>query len=144
MARDTARMLQTIRLAVLYACSLMAVGLIVFMTVPGALLSIYNASETMLSIGRPALRLTSISFVFAGYCIVLGSVFQALGNGVYSLICSVARQIVVLLPTAYLLSLTGNLNLVWLAFPIAEIASVSVSTLLFRKLYTDRIASIPE
>ena len=138
------RMLQTIKLAVLYACSLMAVGLIVFMTVPGALLSIYNASETMLSIGRPALRLTSISFVFAGYCIVLGSVFQALGNGVYSLICSVTRQIVVLLPTAYLLSLTGNLNLVWLAFPIAEIASVSVSTLLFRKLYTDRIASIPE
>ena len=70
--------------------------------------------------------------------------FQALGNGVYSLVCSVVRQIVVLLPVAYLLSLSGNLNLVWIAFPIAEIASVSVSTFLFRKLYKSKIAGIPE
>ena len=100
--------------------------------------------EAMQAIGQPALRLTSIAFLLAGYCIVLGSVFQALGNGVYSLVCSVVRQIVVLLPVAYLLSLSGNLNLVWLAFPIAEIASVSVSTFLFRKLYKSKIAGIPE
>ena len=143
-AARRSRIMQTIKLAVLYACCLMAVGLLLFMTIPNVLLSFYNASETMQAIGQPALRLTSIAFLFAGYCIVLGSVFQALGNGVYSLVCSVVRQIVVLLPVAYLLSLSGNLNLVWLAFPIAEIASVSVSTFLFRKLYKSKIAGIPE
>lgn len=122
----------------------MLLGVLLFMIVPDLLLSLYNASETMLQIGRPALRITSIAFLFAGYSIVISSVFQALGNGVYSLIVSVARQILVLLPVAYLLSLSGSLTAVWAAFPIAEVVSVLVSSLLLLRLYRNRIACLPE
>ncbi len=138
------RIVDTVKLAVLYATGLMLLGVLLFMIVPDLLLSLYNASETMLQIGRPALRITSIAFLFAGYSIVISSVFQALGNGVYSLIVSVARQILVLLPVAYLLSLSGSLTAVWAAFPIAEVVSVLVSSLLLLRLYRNRIACLPE
>ena len=88
------------------------------------MLLLFDADENMLGIGVPALRILSISFLFAGFCIVISSVFQALGNGVYSMIVSFIRQVIVLLPVAYLMSLTGSVHLVWWAFPIAEIASV--------------------
>ena len=98
----------------------------------------------MLAIGIPALRIISISFMFAGFCIVMGSVFQALGNGVYSLVVSVARQLIVLLPAAYLLSLTGNVNNVWWAFPIAELMSLSMTLFFYGRINRKIISKIGE
>ena len=105
----------------------MVVGFLIFQIFPRPLFMLFDASETMLEIGVPALRTISLSFLFAGFCIVSGSVFQALGNGVYSMLVSIARQLVVLLPVAYLLSRLGNVNYVWFSFPIAEVVSLGMS-----------------
>lgn len=129
------RMMKTIKVACIWAVSIMLVGITVMQTVPEALLGLFDASEQMIEIGVPALRSISLSFIFAGFCITVGSVFQALGNGVYSMIISVARQLCVLLPVAFLLSLTGKLNLVWLAFPIAEMFSVLLSIFFLIRIY---------
>ena len=106
----------------------MLVGLLVMEIFPAQLIGFFNATPELLEIGVPALRIICLSFMFAGYCIVAGSVFQALGNGIYSMISSVSRQLCVLLPVAYLLSLSGNVNLIWWSFPIAELMSVAMST----------------
>lgn len=126
-ARNRSRVVSTIKLSAFCAVGYMALGLLVFQIFPDALLSIFNANEEMLAIGRVALRTISLSFVFAGFCIVTGSVCQALGKSIYSLITSVGRQLVVLLPVFLLLSLTGNVDAVWWAFPIAEIMSLALS-----------------
>ncbi len=123
-ARNKRRMIQTIKLSALCAVVMMLVGLTLMQLFPDTMLLLFDADENMLGIGVPALRILSISFLFAGFCIVISSVFQALGNGVYSMIVSFIRQVIVLLPVAYLMSLTGSVHLVWWAFPIAEIASV--------------------
>lgn len=102
------------------------------------------ATPELLEIGVPALRTICLSFVFAGFCIVVGSVFQALGNGIYSMIVSVARQLCVLLPVAYLLSLSGNVNMIWWSFPIAELMSVTMSAFFLRKIYRGVISHIGE
>ena len=147
-AQNKRRMLETIRLAVIVVSSYTILGAIVFMTLPGPLLSIFSASETMLQYGRPALRIIGTTFIFAGACIALGSVFQALGYGIYSMIVSLSRQLVVLVPVAYLLARigqsTGNHDLVWLSFPIAELASLATTLFLFRRLYKNVIAPIPD
>lgn len=130
-ARRPARMKQTIRWAVIYACSIMAVGLLLMQLMPDVFLRLFDASDDMLRIGVPALRTISLAFVGAGYAIVLSSTFQALGKGLYSMFVSIARQLVVLVPVAWLLSRTGQLSAVWWAFPIAEIMSALVSTLFF-------------
>ena len=109
-AQNRLRIVKTIKLCVLYAVSVMGFGFLLFQIFPVQFLSFFNASEQMISIGVPALRIISISFLLAGYCIITSSTFQALGNGLMSLIVSVARQLVVLLPVAWLLSKTGNLN----------------------------------
>lgn len=121
------RLVQTLKFSILYAIGLMAVGFFIFQIFPAPLFALFDASWSMLSIGVPALRTISYSFLFAGFCIVCGSLFQALGNGVYSMIVSIARQLLVLLPTAYLLSLLGEVNYVWWAFPIAELMSLAVT-----------------
>ena len=136
------RVVKTIKSSVILAVCIMLTGLAVMQIFPAQLLTIFNASEHMLSIGVVALRFISLSFVFAGYCIIMGSVFQALGNGVYSMIVSIVRQLVVLLPVAYLFSLTGNINLVWLAFPIAELFSVTLSTVFLFKINKKIISKI--
>jgi Na+-driven multidrug efflux pump len=123
---------------------IMLIGLAVFQLFPDKLLLLFNASREMLAIGISALRIISISYLFAGFCIVVGSVFQALGNGLMSLIVSVARQLVVLLPAAYLLARSGSVNLVWWAFPIAEIASLTCSGILMRRLYDQEIRPLSE
>lgn len=125
------RLLKTEKLSVLYAMSIMLIGFLVFQTFPNILLDLFDASEAMLNIGIPALRIISISFLLAGFCIIEGSVFQALGNGIYSMLVSIARQLVVLLPAAYLLARLGNVNYVWWAFPIAELMSITM-TIIFR------------
>jgi len=136
------RVIQTIRSSVILAVAIMLVGLAAMQIFPAQLLAIFNASDHMLSIGVPALRLISLSFIFAGYCIVTGSVFQALGNGIYSMITSIVRQMAVLLPVAFLLSLSGNVDLVWLSFPIAELFSVTLSTVFLIKINKEIISKI--
>ncbi len=127
------RVKQTIKLSVASAMSIMAIGLLIFETVPAGLLSFFDASEHMIEIGVPALRIIATHFVLAGFCIPAGSVCQAIGNPVYTLISSVCRQLVVLLPAAWLLAQTGHLTLVWLAFPIAEIMSLIMSAIFLGK-----------
>jgi len=134
-AKKKDRMLRTMKLAVMYAVGIMLAGFLVMQIFPAQLFGLFEASADMLAIGVPALRFISISFLFAGFCIIAGSTFQALGNGMLSMIVSIARQLVVLLPVAYLLSLTGNLNLIWLAFPIAELMSVALSGIFLYRMY---------
>lgn len=138
------RVIKTMKYSIAYAVALMMIGFAVFQVFPAQLFSLFDASETMLSIGVPALRIISISFLFAGFCIVSGSVFQALGNGVYSMVVSIARQLVVLLPVAYLLSLTGNVNYVWWAFPIAELMSLSMTVYFLIRIYHGVIKHVGE
>ena len=136
------RMIKTLKLSIMYAVILMLIGFAAFQLIPGALLGLFDASETMLAIGCPALRIISYSFLFAGFCIVCGSMFQALGNGVYTMLVSVARQMAVLLPVAYLLSRTGNVNMVWWAFPIAELVSVGMTILFLVQINRKVIAHV--
>lgn len=136
------RLIKTIKLSIAYAVGIMLAGLITIQLIPGSLLGMFNASPQMLEIGIPALRIISLSFVFAGYCIITSSVFQALGNGIYSMIVSIVRQIVILLPVAYLFSKTGVLSAVWLAFPIAELASLTLCTMFLLRINKNVIHKI--
>ena len=144
-AQKKKRLVGTVKLGVIYAVGYMALGLIAFQTLPEILLGFFDMSDALsLSIGVPCLRVISLSFVFAGFCIIIGSVFQALGKSIYSMFVSIARQLVVLIPVAYLLSSFGDVTLVWWSFPIAEIMSVIVSTVFFIRIYKKIIAKIPD
>lgn len=138
-AKNKKRIESTMKLSILLAVSIMFVGLALFQIFPAQLLGFFDASEHMLEIGVPALRIISLSFIFAGYCIIVGSVFQALGNGMYSLIVSAARQLLVILPAAYLFAVLYGLSMVWWSIPLAEIVSVALSTLLFKRIRTLKI-----
>lgn len=141
-ARKPERITKTIRLSVTYAVIIMCLGLLIFQTAPGALLQIFNASDTMKEIGIPALRIISIHFFMAGFSIVCSSVFQALGHGFLSLLVSVCRQLVVLLPCAFILSRVGGLSAIWWAFPIAELVSVVLCSFFLRNVYNKEIRSL--
>ena len=119
-ARKRSRILKTIKLSVIYAVSIMALGLLVLQIFPSQLLTLFNADEATMSVGVPAFRTVSLCFIFAGVSIVICSVCQAVGKSVYSMLVSIGRQLVVLIPVAYLLSLTNHVNAIWWAFPIAE------------------------
>lgn len=134
-AKNKERMIKTIKLSIVYAVCIMLIGFAVFQMIPDKLLLLFDASQDMMDIGIKALKTISYSFIFAGFCIIIMSVFQALGNGVFSLLVSVARQLLVLLPVAYCLSKTGKVELVWYAFPIAEIVSVALSSIFFNRIY---------
>lgn len=121
------RFINSLKCGIKYAIAIMFCGLIIFQTIPNVLLRLFDASDAMLAIGVPALRTISYSFIFAGFGIVCGTAFQALGSATYSMMVSIARQLVVLLPAAYLLSLTGKVENVWWAFPIAELMSLSMT-----------------
>ena len=132
-AKQKKRMFDTIKLAMIYATGMMIIGVIFFETIPQTLLGFFNASEAMIKIGTPALRIIAIHFIFAGFSIVCSATFQAVGKGTYSLLTSLIRQLLVLLPCAYVLSLTGNLDLIWLCFQIAEIFSAVTSFILMKR-----------
>lgn len=134
-AKDKKRIQQTIKLSVMIAVCIMLAGLAVFQLAPATLLGMFDASEHMLEIGVPALRTISLSFVFAGYCIVTSCVFQALGNGVYSLILSLARQLVIIIPVAFAFAKWFGLDMVWYAYPIAEVASVIICSIMLRRIF---------
>ena len=134
-ARKKERIVNALRFSCVIAVSIMALGTVLMWLMPETMLKLFDASEDMMGIGIPALRIISTHFVLAGVSINLGAVFQALGKSYFSMIVSFARQIVVLLPVAYLLSKTGVLNYVWLAFPIAEFISVIVTVICFSFVY---------
>ncbi len=127
------RVKKTITITIATAVTIMFMGLLAFELIPDVLLSFFNASEEMLKIGVPALRIIGTHYVFAGFCIIAGSVCQAIGKPVYSLIVSVCRQLVVLLPSAWLLAQSGRLELVWFCFPIAECVSLVLSAIFLSK-----------
>ena len=138
-ARKPERIVKTLKLACTAALVLMATGLLAFQLVPDLLLGMFNPSDAFLEIGRAALRTISWSFPVAAVCICLGASFQAMGNGIYATITSLARQMLVLLPVAYLMSLTGNVNNIWWAYPIAEIVSGSLTVFFFLRIYRQKI-----
>lgn len=142
-AQKKERMIKTIKLSILYAVCIMSAGTIVFQLIPDKLFMLFDASDHMLSMGVPALRIISTNFILAGFSIVSGSVFQALGKAVYSMINSICRQILVLIPVAYLLSLLGNVNYVWWALPIAELMSVCMCTIFLIRVYKKIIKPMP-
>ena len=141
-ARNKDRINQALKFALTLAVSIMVIGTCCFLAIPSTLLRLFNASDSMITIGVPALRIISLSFPIAGICIAAGSIFQAFSKSIYSLVVSVGRQLVVLIPVAFLLSKTGVLDNVWWAFPIAEIASVVLSAIFFKKLYSSTVAKM--
>ena len=143
-AQKPERIHKTFRIAMTYAASIMLLGLAIFQLFPNALLSLFDASPAMVAIGVPALRRISLAFIFAGICIISSSTCQALGYSIYGMLISIARQIVVLIPCAYLLSKTGVLDIVWLAFPIAEIASLILSLYFLRTALTKTGMLLPK
>ena len=141
-ARKPDRLMATMRLATKYAMSMMGAGTLAFWLFTPQLLGIFNASEQMLSIGIPALRLISLSFLLAGFNIIRISTMQALGHGVVSLTISVLRQLVVLLPSAFIFSRIWGLNATWISFPLAEVVALLITIVLFRKVYHNEIQPI--
>ena len=138
-ARNPKRITKTLKIACGAALGFMVMGFLAFTLIPGTLLSIFNLSDTFVTLGKTALRIISIHFPMAAICIALSASFQALGNGMYSTITSLLRQMVALLPSAFLLSLSGNVNLVWWAFPIAEVVSLSATLFFFIRIYRQKI-----
>lgn len=143
-ARNKKRITDTIKLGMKLSVSIMLIGAAIFQLLPDKLLGIFKPTDTMLEVGVPALRIIGLSFVFAGVCIILISTFQAFGEGMASLIISVARQLGVILPVAYFLAKTFGLPAAWFAFPMAEIVSLSLSILFFRRLYREKIKPMEE
>lgn len=141
-AKKGHRILETAKLSIITAVIIMLVGLAALQIIPDVFLRWFQASDNMLGIGVPALRIISLSYVFAGFCVVAGSIFQALGRGSYCMYVSIARQLVILVPAAYLLSLSGVLNNVWLSFPIAELCSMTLSVFFMVKIYREKILPI--
>ena len=134
-ARKRERIYRSFRWAVLYASCFMLLGFTLFQLIPKTLLGMFHPSEAMLAIGVAALRRISVHFLLAGFCIVAGSVCQALDRSIYSFFISVLRQLVALIPAAWLLSRTGDVNMVWWAFPIAELMSFAASSFFLRRSF---------
>ena len=147
-AQNRRRMVETIKRGTLYASCIMVFGTVLFQLIPGPLLKIFDATDTMLTVGIPALRIISLSFCMAGACIALGSSFQALGKSMYSMVTSIVRQLVFLIPIAYVLARygasVGNSDLVWWCYPLAEIFSLTLTLVFFSRMYKTIIAPLPE
>ena len=143
-AQNRKRMLKTIKLSLITAFFLTFIGFLCFEGIPQILLGMFNASDDMLRIGVPALRIIGIHYLIAWFCIVCGTVFQALGKAVFSMLVSIMRQLVVLIPAAFILSKLGGLHAVWWAFPIAELISLTVSLIFFIRINKTIISKIPD
>ena len=133
-ARSKERIREAVKFSMKLALSIMIIGTIVFWSIPRLLLGFFDASDYMLSLGVPALRIISLSFPIASLCIAMGSMFQAFSKSKYSLIVSVGRQLVVLIPVAWLLAQTGEVQNVWWAFPAAELMSLVLSIYFFKRI----------
>ena len=143
-ARNKQRINEALRFSMILAVIIMGTGTIIFEVFPTLLLRMFDASPQMIEMGDTALRIIAIHFPVAALCIVVGSLFQAFSKSTYSLIVSLGRQLIVLIPAAWLLSLTGVLSNVWWAFPIAEVISFILSMTLFRKIRREIILPLPD
>ncbi|WP_277630750.1 MATE family efflux transporter [Atopococcus tabaci] len=143
-AQNKNRLIQILRVCSIYATGIMTAGLLIFQLFPESLLKLFNASGDMLAIGVPAVRIISLGYVFAGFSIVMTAAFQAFGKGMTSLMVSLIRQLIVLVPLAYLFSLTGNVSMVWWAYPASELTSVVLCAYFIRSLYYKIIEPMPE
>lgn len=143
-ARQRRRMTKTIKLSLFVAFCLTFIGFVLFESIPQVLLGMFSASDDLLKIGIPALRTIGVHYLIAWYCIIAGTVFQALGKAIFSMVVSIMRQLVVLIPAAYLLAKFGGLHMVWWSFPIAEIMSFIVSTAFLIRIWRTVIKDIPE
>jgi len=141
-ARKKGRLIRTVKLSAIFATVIMASGFLIFQLIPGLLLKMFNASENMTAIGISSLRIISISFIFAGFNIVCGSTFSALGNAMYSMVIAIARQLVVLAPVAFLLSLLGKVEYVWWAFPIAEVVAIILTVIFMYRINKKILAGL--
>lgn len=138
-AKKPARIAKTVKYSSLLNFSIMVVGVILFWAIPGPLLALFDASESMTAMGIAALRIISISFPFAAFAITFSGVFQALGNGVYSLIMSLVRQLIFLLPIAWALSRAMGMPALWAAFPLAEVSSIILAVYFLNRLWREKI-----
>ena len=147
-ARKRARMTECIKRVCLYALCIMSAGTLIFQTIPQVLLQLFNANETLIGVGVPALRIISLSFPIAAICIALGGAFQATGKSVYSMLVSFVRQLIFLIPAAFVLALigqnSGNSNLVWWSYPIAEVVSLAISLFFYFRLHRTLLSKLPE
>ena len=143
-AKKPDRVRKAVKIAMIFAISVMTFGLVLFETIPGALLSLFSPTEEMLRVGSTAFRIIAISFPVAGFCIITGAATQALGQPKCLLMTSLCRQLLVLLPVAWLLSLTGKLDLVWLSFLVAEVASLMISMYYLKKTYREALVPLEE
>lgn len=143
-AQNKKRLTKTIKLAIMYAVCIMFIGIMLFQFIPDVLLKLFDASDHMLEIGIPALRVISLSFAFAGICIVISSSLQALGHGFLSMMISITRQLIILLPSAYILAKFGGIHAVWWSFNIAGIGSLTLSLLFFKHMYNKIIKHLGE
>jgi putative MATE family efflux protein len=141
-ARKKERITGTIKLSLMYALGIMALGTAVFQIFPDKLLMMFNATEDMLSLGVPALRIISLHYLFAAFCIIALSVFQALGNGLYSLFVATSRQLFLLLPIAWALSLSGTVNAIWWAFPATEAATLVLCAILLKRAFDTTLKTL--
>ena len=146
-ARKRQRMTDCIKRVSLYALCIMSAGTLLFQTIPQILLRLFNATDTLISVGVPALRIISLSFPIAAICIALGGAFQATGKSVYSMLVSFVRQLIFLIPAAFVLALigrnTGNSNLVWWSYPIAEVVSLAISLFFYFRLHRTLLSKLP-
>jgi len=141
-ARNKKRILSALRLSIVTAVVIMLIGLLVFQIFPKQLLYLFNASEDMIKIGVPALRIISLSFIFAGFCIVMGALYQALGQGLLSMIVSIGRQLIIILPIAYLFAKVFGLDAVWYSIPLAELLSVVLNLIFLKYIYNKKIKNL--
>lgn len=138
-AKKRKRIQKAITLSTICAVIYMLIGMAVFQVIPSQLLSIFDASEEMQRIGIQALRLISLSFILAGFDIMMSAVFQALGNGVFSMIISLVRQLIVILPCAYIFAVLFGIHLIWVAFPIAELVASVLSVIFFIIIFKKKL-----
>ncbi len=141
-ARDRDRLMLAYKEALKVAVIVMTLGTILFQLLPTQLLMLFDASDEMLTIGVPALRIISICFIPAAFGIINGTLFQGTGHGVYSLMCSLIRQLIGILPLAYILIRIGGVTLSWASFPLAEVIGLTYSALMLRKLYRTEIKTM--
>lgn len=143
-AKKPDRIIKTVKLALIYASGILFVGFLVFQFVPHYLLYIFDSSDEVLEIGVTAFRYISLCFLFGGFTITVTSFFQALGKGFLSMFISIIRQFVLIIPMAYFLSLTGNVDLVWLAFPISEFFAAGLAAIALHRVYHQVIIPLKE
>lgn len=143
-ARNKKRIFDTLKLSIAIAVTIMIIGMLIFQFLPQTLLGLFDASENMIAIGIPALRTISLSFTFAGFCIISSSMFQALGNGVYSMIMSMARQLFVIIPVAFIFAKLFGLDMVWWSYPIAEIVSVAVCIIFLKRIFKEKLSTMED